>query len=459
MKTRFQAERPMNPLLPPEYCIPDVEASSMPDGSLYLYGSHDVSDKEYCSRDYAVFSTEDFQSWTMEAPSFRCEDIPWAGTVGLSRALDEVKRFDDLPLYLKKVIPGAGKLVPIKLLVKSIRDNSPGLQPETATLFAPDAIEKDGKYYLFFCLSDGSEGVAVSDSPNGPFTEPVALPTLGIDPSVFRDDDGKVYLFWDQFSSRAVELDPDLKSFDEAKVKSGLVTEEEHHFHEGSSVRKRGDTYYYVFADTSRKNRPTCLGYATAKHPLGPYTYQGVIIDNLGCDPETWNNHGCIQEYKGQWYVFYHRSSRNSKFHRRVCCEPIFFDENGLIAEVKMTSQGPGPAFAPGEDIPAYAACEVSGGAYVDEDRLVLKGDSAACFRYLQGNTQPIVLHVVGDSDAALQILADGVAVGTLTLRGTDGATMISSPEHDWELTLAVGKTNGSVISRIWIEAMGSEGV
>ena len=70
MKTRFQAERPMNPLLPPEYCIPDVEGRSMPDGRLYLYGSHDVSDKEYCSRDYAVFSTEDFQSWTMEAPSF-----------------------------------------------------------------------------------------------------------------------------------------------------------------------------------------------------------------------------------------------------------------------------------------------------------------------------------------------------------------------------------------------------
>ena len=452
MKTRFQAERPMNPLLPPEYCIPDVEARSMPDGSLYLYGSHDVSDKEYCSRDYAVFSTEDFQSWTMEAPSFCCEDIPWAGTVGLSRALDEVKRFDDLPLYLKKVIPGAGKLVPIKLLVKSIRDNSPGLQPETVTLFAPDAIEKDGKYYLFFCLSDGSEGVAVSDSPNGPFTEPVALPTLGIDPSVFRDDDGKVYLFWDQFSSRAVELDPDLKSFDEAKVKSGLVTEEEHHFHEGSSVRKRGDTYYYVFADTSRKNRPTCLGYATAKHPLGPYTYQGVIIDNLGCDPETWNNHGCIQEYKGQWYVFYHRSSRNSKFHRRVCCEPISFDENGLIPEVKMTSQGPGPAFAPGEIIPAYAACELSGGAYVDGDRLVLKRNSSACFRYLQANGKNAVLHVEGEEDALVHLLADGLELGTLNLKRGTGSAEIRLPDKEWELVLKNGKEKTIFLRKLWLE-------
>lgn len=452
MKTAFHTERPMNPLLPPEYCIPDVEARSMPDGRLYLYGSHDVSDKEYCSRDYAVFSTEDFQSWTMEAPSFRCEDISWAGTLGLNRALDEAKRFDDLPLYLKKMIPGAGKLVPIKLLVKSIRDNSPGLQPETVTLFAPDAIEKDGEYYLFFCLSDGSEGVAVSDSPNGPFTEPVALPTLGIDPSVFRDDDGKVYLFWDQFSSRAVELNPDLKSFDEAKVKSGLVTEEEHHFHEGSSVRKRGDTYYYVFADTSRKNRPTCLGYATAKHPLGPYTYQGVIIDNLGCDPETWNNHGCIQEYKGQWYVFYHRSSRNSKFHRRVCCEPIFFDENGLIAEVKMTSQGPGPAFAPGEIIPAYAACEVNGGAYVDGDRLVLKRNGSACFRYLQGSDKNAILHVEGDEDALVHLLYDGLELGTVKLKSGTGIAEIRLPGEEWELTLKNENEKTIFLRNLWLE-------
>lgn len=89
----FNMKRSVNPLLPPEWCIPDVEARCMSDGRLYLYGSHDVSDKEYCSGDYAVFSTEDFRNWTVEHPSFRREDIPWAGTVGLDSVLDRVQRF------------------------------------------------------------------------------------------------------------------------------------------------------------------------------------------------------------------------------------------------------------------------------------------------------------------------------------------------------------------------------
>ena len=66
---------------------------------------------------------------------------------------------------------------------------------KAALLFAPDCIEKDGKYYLYFCMQDDSEGVAVSDRSEGPFSDPVQLPCGGIDPAVFIDDDGQAYYY------------------------------------------------------------------------------------------------------------------------------------------------------------------------------------------------------------------------------------------------------------------------
>ena len=83
---------------------------------------------------------------------------------------------------------------------------------------------------------------------------------------------------------------PDMKTLDMSTQVDGIVTEKDHFFHEGSYVVKRGGYYYFIFADISRNGRPTCLGYAMATSPLGPYEYKGVIIDNAGCDPETWNN-------------------------------------------------------------------------------------------------------------------------------------------------------------------------
>ena len=111
-------------------------------------------------------------------------------------------------------------------------------------------------------------------------------------------------------------------------------------------MRKIGDTYYYIFADVER-GRPTALGYATSDSPLGPFTYRGIIIDNADCDPDSWNNHGSIACFNGQWIVCYHRSSRNSRMNRRLCMEKIRILEDGTIPEVKMTSQGLGDPFGP----------------------------------------------------------------------------------------------------------------
>lgn len=298
----------------------------MPDGRLYLYGSFDLSgSRNYCSLQYHVFSTDDptLSRWTDHGVSFQntleSPGIPW----------------------------------------------KPGV-----TLYAPDAICRGGKYYLYICGADSFEAVAVSDTPYGPFTD--ARPIVGadgdsIDPSVFIDDDGQAYYLWGQFSLRGAKLCEDMCTLEPGSIRTGILTEQEHGFHEGASLRKRNGKYYIVYTDISR-GKATCMSYAMADHPLGPYTRGGVIIDNMYCDPESWNNHGSIEEYNGQWYVFYHRSSQNGNTCRRVCAEPITFNEDGTIHEVQMTSQGaasPIPAFT---EIDAACACRMKGNCYITPD-------------------------------------------------------------------------------------------
>src|SRR5512143_2574085 len=148
-------ELQMNPILPIQHFVPDVEARQWEDGRIYLYGSYDISGRtSYCSWEYHVFSSADLVHWEDHGESFHStgpdSDVPWSG----------------------------------------------------APLFAPDCIYYHGRYYLFFCNADRSEGVAESLSPTGRFTN--AAPIEGangdaIDPAVLVDDDEQVYYYWGQF--------------------------------------------------------------------------------------------------------------------------------------------------------------------------------------------------------------------------------------------------------------------
>jgi arabinoxylan arabinofuranohydrolase len=249
-------------------------------------------------------------------------------------------------------------------------------------LYAPDCVKINDTYYLFYCQEGGCEGIAESKVPQGPFTDlgPL-LPAdkTGIDPSVFVDDDGKVYYFWGQISLNGGELDLENRRLVDSTVTRNIITDVKDGFHEGSSIRKRNGIYYLVYSDISR-GRPTCMGYATSLHPLGPYVKRGIIIDNTGCDPQSWNDHGSIAEINGNWYVFYHRSTQNSFFSRHVCMEPIHFNPDGTIDEVEMTSQGvegPLDAFSV---IDAYRACLLSGKCYVDAGLV-----QDVCVQYING--------------------------------------------------------------------------
>lgn len=343
-----------NPILPLQHHVPDSEAHVMPDGKLYIYGSYDDRDDVYCSDKYHVVSTPDMKHWTVHDISLKGQEIPWFND-------------PDAPKY-----PGIDWSHPTPFIRKMLESMSQDKEkfetqddgPKPALLFAPDCAYRDGTYYLYFCMQDDSEGVAVSERPEGPFTNPVQLPCGGIDPAIFIDDDGEAYFYWGQLFSHGVRMNRDMVSFDETQIVNDLVTEEEHFFHEGSSMRKIGDTYYYVYADMER-GKPTALGYSTGKSPMGPFTYQGIIIDNDGCDPASWNNHGSIECVDGQWYVFYHRCSRGVQEHRRLCIEKINILPDGTIPEVKMTSQGVGEPFGPGETIMGYQACGLKGSVYI----------------------------------------------------------------------------------------------
>ncbi len=296
----------MNPILPCQHHVPDVEARVY-NGRVYIYGSYDESgSNQYCSSEYRVFSSSNLIDWTDHGVSFKIEG---------------------------------------------------------ARLYAPDCIEKDGKYYLYYCTSDNKEGVAVSENPTGPFLDlgdVTGASGDGIDPAIFIDDDGQAYYYWGQFQLRGGRLNEDMKTIDPDSVNRCILDEYEHGFHEGCSMRKRNGMYYLVYTDISR-GKATCLAYATSTSPLGPFKRQGVIIDNNGCDSKTWNNHGSICEFNGQWYVFYHRSSRGTVVNRRVCIEPIYFDENGLINEVGMTTVGSCKPHPANQTLEAWRACFLSG--------------------------------------------------------------------------------------------------
>lgn len=309
--------RALNPISPQGVYIADPEVRQMPDGRVYVYGSRDESPSYWCSRRYNVLSSSDLVTWRLEQTSF--------ATKGEGKQTD----YTD------------------------------------AILYAPDCIHHDGKYYLYYCLANGgeNEGVAVAESPYGPFRNGQKIAGIsGIDPSVFIDDDGQAYLFWGQGSAKGAKLSKDMTRI-EGDVTDGLVTYQEHHFNEGSSVRKRNGIYYFVYGGHGRHGHSNCatLEYATSRSPLGPYTYQGVIVDNFGSGRNLENNHGCITCIDGRWYVAYHRPTHATSTMRKACLEPIEFLPDGRIKEVEMTTQGVGGPMRPTLWMEAWRACLLTG--------------------------------------------------------------------------------------------------
>ena len=391
-----------NPISPMGVYIADPTARVWEDGKLYIYGSRDESPNYYCSKNYHVMSTADLKSWTLHPYSFRNNE----------------------------------------------------------TLYAPDTWYKDGQYYLYYDIPNGNEYVAISNSPTGPFKDGIQIEgPKQIDPNIFIDDDGQAYYFWGQFSAKGAKMNPDLKTLDWSTYVDSIVTEADHYFHEGSFVFKRGEFYYFTYADISQNKRPTSIGYAMSKSPLGPYEYKGVIVNNAGCDPETWNNHGSIVQFGNQWYVLYHRSTHGSRTMRKACIEPIQFNPDGTINEVEMTSQGaagPLDAFKP---VYAAQACWMNGNVRIrgmehnplkEELGAIHNGDIAA-WKYLDFGKGANKMSIRVKAGLGGEIIVrsdskDGEIIGTINIPANT----------DWKVyETTIKETSG--IHALWMEWKGIE--
>ena len=348
-----------NPISPPGIYLADPAAHVWKDGRVYVYGSADESVDYWCSHTHHVLSSDDMINWTLHKDYYKS------------------KGADDKIPYSDKV------------------------------LYAPDAIYKDGKYYLYYCISDNDhpEGVAISDHPVKGFSQGKILDLFGqnqIDPAAFVDDDGTSYYLWGQFTLKMAKLNKDMVSLDSTTFKDNILTEADDQFHEGAFMVKRNGLYYLIYAHLDKAHRPTQIGYATSENPMGPYKYGGVIIDNDHSDPEVWNNHGSIVEFNNQWYVFYHRSTHGTVRMRKACVEPIFFEEDGSIPEVEMTTQGAGPPLNPLLKLDAARACTLHGNVRIEalgENQEILtkiKPQDRAVYRYLEftGEEQVVKIRV-----------------------------------------------------------------
>ena len=294
---------------------------------LYIYPSHDwesgVPENDngdhFNMKDYHVFCTDDPMRGEVKdcGVVLKTEDIPWAGR----------------------------------------------------QLWDCDVAEKDGKYYMYFPLKDKTDifrmGVAVADSPEGPF-KPMPSPIDGsysIDPAVFKDGDGSFYMYFGglwggqlqrykdnralehpnlpsgseaALPSRVVRLSDDMLGFAE-EPRAVLILDENgnplaadnpHRFFEASWMHKYNGKYYYSYSTGDTH----LICYAVGDNPYGPFYYGGVILTPV----VGWTTHHSIVEYGGKWYLFHHDcvpSGGKTWLRSMKVCE-LEYDENGKIKTI-----------------------------------------------------------------------------------------------------------------------------
>jgi beta-xylosidase len=276
---------------------------------LYVYTSHDQNDATYYDMvDWWLFSTDDLVTWKDHGAVFQLKGFAWA------------KKF----------------------------------------AWAPDALSANGKYYLFLPTDRNKIGVAVADTPAGPFKDAIGAPLIDyatmpeagsepIDPALYTDNDGSTWLYFGCRQPMVVKLDrsmtklagplrqivildpsgqpvPRAKPDQQPPIPMG--------YGEAPSMFKRDGRYYFVYSNGWAKD--STLVYAIGDSPAGPFTYQGKVMNHVACS----THHGMVGEFRGKWYVFYHTAelSGSNGFRRSVCVDELTFAPDGQIIPVTATS-------------------------------------------------------------------------------------------------------------------------
>ena len=274
-------------------------------GRVYVYPSHDIPAQPgrgragwFVMEDYHVFSSSNLADWTDHGVILSQNKVNWVDSTSFS-------------------------------------------------MWAPDCIERNGKYYFYFPSNPKpvygkgfTVGVAISDNPYGPFiphTEPIKN-VSGIDPNVLIDKDGQAYLYWSQGNIFVAKLKENMLELASEPLVIGNLPQKG--LKEGPYVFERNGKYYLTFPHV--ENKIERLEYATGDNPMGPFKVTGVIMDEspTGC----WTNHQSIVRYNNQWYLFYHHNDLSPKFdkNRSIRVDSLFFNEDGTIRKVIPTLRGVG---------------------------------------------------------------------------------------------------------------------
>lgn len=222
--------------------------------------------------------------------------------------------------------------------------------------WASQCIERNGKFYYYVTLENKSGGgrgigVAVADSPTGPFKDAIGKPLCGpnwdyIDPTVFIDDDGQAWLMFGNPTCYYVKLNEDLISlngqinhFEMNSDSFGPGGGKASSYGEGPWFYKRNDLYYLVYAAFYNGEGSESIGYSTAPSPTGPWSYGGQVMKTHNC----FTNHPGIIDYKGNSYFFYHDASlkNGGSFDRSVCVDQFEYKSDGSIPTISPTKNGP----------------------------------------------------------------------------------------------------------------------
>lgn len=272
------------------------------EGKVYMYPSHDIISpveperKWFSMADYHVFSSENLMDWTDHGVILSQENVPWG-------------------------------------------------KPDGYSMWAPDCVYKNGKYYFYYPDAPKSGrgfavGVATSTSPSGPFVpEKESIKgVMGIDPCVLIDKDGSAYIYWSGMGLQVAKLKDNMFELDGAprRLDENLPAG----FKEGPFAFEKDGRYYLTYPWVQDKTET--LAYAMSDNPMGPFEFKGLIMQQspTGC----WTNHHSLVEYKGQWYLFYHHNDYSPQFdkNRSARIDKVIFNADGTIQPVTPTYRGVG---------------------------------------------------------------------------------------------------------------------
>lgn len=269
---------------------------------MYLYTTHDEDGSTWFTmNDWKLYTTDDMVNWTDHGVVLKYTDFEWA----------------------------------------------------KGDAWAAQCIERNGKFFMYVPViskenNRGAIGVAVADSPYGPFYDPLGKPLVqtdwgDIDPTVMIDDDGQAYMYWGNPNLYYVKLNEDMISYEGETVKVPLTAESfgkrkgdaqrNTLYEEGPWLYKRNKLYYLFWPGGPL---PEHIGYSTSNTPTGPWKYGGVVMPAEG---GAFTNHPGIVDFRGKTYFFYHNGALpgGGGFTRSVCVEELTFNPDGSIPQLKMT--------------------------------------------------------------------------------------------------------------------------